>query len=110
MINWTWRERLSCMAAMLVVAAMWICPAMAGPGEAPNKDSKEKLIDLQINSDMLYGTDDYFGDTRDVVYIDTVVPSSGQGNDGGASSSGQSTTAPDVAPPAPPDGGGDCPS
>lgn len=55
--------------------------ATAAPTEkkiSSEKKSKElslKLINVQVCSDMLHGTDDYFSEDRDAWYADSVTPS-----------------------------------
>lgn len=38
----------------------------------------EKLILMQIGNDMTYGTDEYFGESRDLFYADQIIPTERQ--------------------------------
>ena len=38
-------------------------------------EAADSLIRMRMHRDMLYGSDDYFGDNGDLIYSDTVVPS-----------------------------------
>ncbi len=105
-----------CAAGMLIL--LGCCSAcMAGSTEGDD-ELGAALLSAVIHNDMFYGADDYFGDHRDLVYVDRVEPtpvgaeqsetasnpeaSSGAGgtspDDGNAEVSGDDSLAGDPAP------------
>ncbi len=49
---------------------------LAGAQESnkPPALAAAQLILMQLGNDMLYGTDDFFGENRDIIYVDLVSP------------------------------------
>lgn len=66
-------------SCFLLVAMLFLSTQRARAGDDGNnpedEDRRKSLISLQILADFMYGTDDFFGEDRDIAYVDNVHPS-----------------------------------
>jgi hypothetical protein len=74
-----WGIFLSLLALLLPLNA----PAAAAPeAEAQEEEflvrDASEIINLRIQRDMMYGTDDFFGEDTDLSYVDGVTPSAAE--------------------------------
>lgn len=72
--HWTDRK-LGSLAAMAAILLLTLDPLMGGdPKPAADQARKKELIRLQMINDMLYASDDFFGETRHLLYADQPLP------------------------------------
>jgi hypothetical protein len=90
-------ERVVCRA--LVPAALLLM-LMANTNCVNSSAKKKDLIDEQVYSDMMYGSDDYFGENTDLAYADGATPTVVVPVTPGTPT--PTATTPTVAPPPPP--------
>ena len=72
------------------------------PSAAPCENEQQDLIKLFLFNDMLYGSDDFFGDNTELLLADGVRPSPREQAPTGARPSEENREPPVVVPPEPP--------
>jgi hypothetical protein len=105
------RARFAALALPCLLAAG---PAFGGEADpVAEAAGKKELVRLQMINDMMYASDDFFGETRPFIYVDQPLPPAAPA-EGPAPVAAREKTGNDV--PSPPDngggdpGGGDCPT
>jgi hypothetical protein len=67
-------RRILCRTLVPVAAFLLMLSANSIPVQGGEEKPKRDLIDRQIYSDMMYGADDYFGESTDLAYADGTFP------------------------------------